>query len=61
MVPNYSDFQTSMNVYLVQVAVHSYAITPWEAIYVVATLAIHLVQTTLHAMVRHQLYVSLDC
>ena len=43
-----------MNVYLVQVAVHSYAITPWEATYVVATLAIHLAQTTYHAMVRHQ-------
>ena len=50
-----------MNVYLVQVVVHSYAIIPLEATYVVATLAIHLVQTTLHAMVRHQLYVSLDC
>ena len=42
-----------MNAYLVQVAVHSYAITPWEATYVVVTLAIHLAQTTYHAMVRH--------
>ena len=49
MIP---DWQMSMNVYLEQVAVHSYAITPWEATYVVAALAIHLAQTTKHAMAR---------
>ena len=38
MIP---DWQMSMNVYLEQVAVHSYAITPLEATYVVATLAMH--------------------
>ena len=43
MIP---DWQMSMNVYLEQVTVHSYALTPLEAIYVVATLATHLVQTT---------------